>query len=171
MKNPIQDNRIVKDITFATRFLHFIEDIEINCAAGEDEKEAMISYAEQLVKYQVRTAKDIKEIDYLKRVGVWDKYQETYFVTKDGYTVYLEGSADVDDFLYSCMKEPPTGDQVLTIPLRKVIGEQHPLKSNRHYFVSKDKCSQYIENHKPKYSEAYVKELELKIHKLKSTIK
>lgn len=170
MKNPIKDNRLVKDTTFATRFLKFVEDVEVNDACSDDEREAMISYAESLIKYQARTAKDKDEVDYLKRVGMWDKYQEEAFVTKDGYTFFFEDELEGSNFLYSCMKEPPHGDQILFIPLRKVLNKRHPLKSNRHYFLIKKNCEQYIEYHKPKYSEAYIKELELKCIKLKSKI-
>lgn len=67
IQNPIKDNRIVKDKTFALRLLSFM--LETNCAdaCSEDEKESMISYSTSLLKYQIETAKDKHEIDYLKR--------------------------------------------------------------------------------------------------------
>jgi hypothetical protein len=67
MKNPIIDNRIVKGHTFALRFLNFALSIRPGCAAGEDEQESMVSYAVRLLEYQIETATDQKEIDYLER--------------------------------------------------------------------------------------------------------
>ena len=67
MKNPIIDNRIVKDKTFALRLLSFAMDTSAGDACGEDEKESMVSYASQLLEYQIETAIDTYELDYLKR--------------------------------------------------------------------------------------------------------
>lgn len=67
MDNPIIDNRIVKDMTFALRFLSFAKKIECADACGEDEKKAMISYAKSLLKHQIQTATDPYEIEYLER--------------------------------------------------------------------------------------------------------
>jgi len=68
MKNPIINNRIVKDKTFAIRLLGFAFDITCSDACSEDEKESMISYSSSLLKYQIETATDKDEIDYLIRV-------------------------------------------------------------------------------------------------------
>tara|TARA_R110000796_G_scaffold195099_1_gene311583 strand:+ start:274 stop:528 length:255 start_codon:yes stop_codon:yes gene_type:complete len=67
MDNPIKDNRIVKDKTFALRLLGFA--LETNCAdaCSEDEKESMISYSTGLLKYQIDTAIEEDEINYLNR--------------------------------------------------------------------------------------------------------
>ena len=67
MENPIKDNRIVKDKTFALRLLGFA--LETNCAdaCSEDEKESMISYSTSLLQYQIDTATEQDEIDYLER--------------------------------------------------------------------------------------------------------
>jgi len=67
MDNPIKDNRIVKDKTFALRLLSFA--LGINCAdaCGDDEKESMISYSTSLLKYQIETVTDQNEKDYLER--------------------------------------------------------------------------------------------------------
>ena len=67
MKNPIKDNRIVKDHTFALRLLSFALDTQCGDACAEDEKESMISYSSSLLKYQIETATDKTEIDYLDR--------------------------------------------------------------------------------------------------------
>lgn len=70
MENPIKNNRIVEDKTFALRMLSFF--LELPCqgdAASEEEKESMISYSSKLLKYQMKTAEDIEEINYLERCG------------------------------------------------------------------------------------------------------
>lgn len=67
IENPIKENRIVKDHTFALRLLSFA--LETNCAdaCSEDEKESMISYSTSLLKYQIETATEQHEKDYLER--------------------------------------------------------------------------------------------------------
>lgn len=67
MENPIKDNRIVKDYTFALRFYNFVIDIKCGDACGEDEKNSMVSYAKNLLIYQIETATDKNEINYLNR--------------------------------------------------------------------------------------------------------
>ena len=66
MENPIKENRIVKDKTFALRLLGFALDTNCADACSEDEKESMISYATSLLKYQIKTATDKEEIDQIK---------------------------------------------------------------------------------------------------------
>tara|TARA_R110000822_G_scaffold232196_1_gene363990 strand:- start:1102 stop:1350 length:249 start_codon:yes stop_codon:yes gene_type:complete len=66
MKNPIKNNRVVGGIHFAIRLLSFAQDMESGCACGEDEKESMISYGCKLLEYQIQTATDKYEIEYLK---------------------------------------------------------------------------------------------------------
>ena len=73
MKNPIINNRIVKDKTFALRLLSFALSIQCADACSEDEKESMISYSTSLLKYQMDTATDEDEIDYLKRCKAHEK--------------------------------------------------------------------------------------------------
>ena len=76
MKNPIIDNRIVRDKTFAIRLLGFAFDTQCNDACSEDEKESMISYSSELLEYQIETATDENEKDYLKRVNASKKLKE-----------------------------------------------------------------------------------------------
>ena len=78
MINPIKNNRIVMDHTFALRLLNFA--ISVNCsdACGEDEKESMIGYSSSLLKYQIETATDQNEIDYLKRCKAKDILKKTF---------------------------------------------------------------------------------------------
>lgn len=73
MKNPIIDNRIVKDKTFALRLLGFALDTNCSDACSEDEKESIISYSTSLLKYQIETATDNSEIDYLIRCDAKQK--------------------------------------------------------------------------------------------------
>lgn len=67
MKNPIKDNRIVRDKTFALRLLVFAFETDCSDACSEDEKESMIYYSSKLLEYQIETATDEYEIDYLER--------------------------------------------------------------------------------------------------------
>lgn len=70
MTNPIKENRIVNDITFAVRLLSFLEDTQVNDQMGEEEKEYLLQVAKKLFFYQIDTATQIGEIDYLKRVNL-----------------------------------------------------------------------------------------------------
>lgn len=65
MENPIKDNRIVNDTTFAIRFKNFMDGVDCCDCAGEEEKEYLLMVARQLLKYQVETAIDSKELEYL----------------------------------------------------------------------------------------------------------
>jgi len=66
--NPIRDNRIVSNKTFAIRFKNFIENVNVNDPASEEEKEYLLNVANRLLNYQIQTAIDNEEIDYLRRV-------------------------------------------------------------------------------------------------------
>lgn len=68
MTNSIKDNRIVNDMTFAIRLISFLKDTQVNDQMGEEEKEYLIKVAKELFDYQVATATQIGEVDYLKRV-------------------------------------------------------------------------------------------------------
>lgn len=67
MKNPIKENRIVKDMTFAIRLLNFAKSVTPLDACSEEERDSMISYATELLKYQIETVSDASENDYLLR--------------------------------------------------------------------------------------------------------
>lgn len=73
MENPIKDNRIVKDKTFALRLLGFALHTDWNDPCMEEEKESMISYSTSLLKYQIETATEKEEIDYLERCNAKEK--------------------------------------------------------------------------------------------------
>ena len=55
MENPIKENRIVNDYTFARRFKSFLSDIQVNDQMGYEEKEYLLYVAEKLLKYQLKT--------------------------------------------------------------------------------------------------------------------
>lgn len=71
--SPIKDNRIISNETFAIRFRNFIEDTKVNDACSEEEKEYLLDVANQLLKYQIETATDESEINYLKRLNLWQQ--------------------------------------------------------------------------------------------------
>lgn len=71
MENPIIDNRIVNDTTFAVRLKSFIDRVDVCDCMGEEEKEYIQKVAAKLIKYQVETVENQDEINYLKRIGVW----------------------------------------------------------------------------------------------------
>lgn len=71
MNNPIQNNRIVNDETFAIRLKSFIKEVKVCDPMSEEEQEYLLAVAGMLLDYQVETATDNDEIDYLKRIGIW----------------------------------------------------------------------------------------------------
>ena len=70
MDNPIIDNRIVNDTTFALRFKNFIERVNVCDQPSEEEKDYLLMVAKMLLKYQTETATDEEEVNYLKRLGL-----------------------------------------------------------------------------------------------------
>lgn len=67
MENPIKDNRIVSDHTFAIRLYGFIERTNVCDAMSEEEKEYLLRVARDLVLYQVETAPE-EEQWYLNNI-------------------------------------------------------------------------------------------------------
>ena len=72
--NPIKDNRIVDSYTFAVRFKQFLDWIPENFYMSGphilEEYEYMQIIADQLLKYQIQTAIDESEINYLKSLNL-----------------------------------------------------------------------------------------------------
>lgn len=66
----IKDNRIVCNITFATRFESFLKNIKVNDPMTEEELEYMRTVAQSLLLHQVRTATDEDELKYLCRCHI-----------------------------------------------------------------------------------------------------
>ena len=65
MQNPIKDNRIVNDTTFALRFKNFIEKVNVCDQPSQEEKDYLLMVAYKLLTYQVATAVDSNELEYL----------------------------------------------------------------------------------------------------------
>lgn len=68
---PIVNGRLVSNMTFALRFRNFLDGIQVADAASDEELDMLKSVADSLLDWQLQTAEDQHEIDYLKRVGVW----------------------------------------------------------------------------------------------------
>ena len=72
--NPIKDNRIIDSKTFAVRFKQFLdwipEEFYMSGPHILEEYEYMQMIADQLLKYQIQTATDESEINYLKRLNL-----------------------------------------------------------------------------------------------------
>lgn len=72
--NPIKDNRIISSKTFAVRFKQFLEWIpkEFYMSGPHilEEYEYMNDIANHLLNYQIQTASDKEEVDYLKRLNL-----------------------------------------------------------------------------------------------------
>jgi hypothetical protein len=58
MENPIKDNRIVNDYTFARRFKGFLEGVEPGCMMGAEELDYLRRVADKLLQYQLHTCPD-----------------------------------------------------------------------------------------------------------------
>lgn len=70
VNNPIIDNRVVNDYTFALRLKLFLENLEVNDLPGEEEKEHLLSIANKLIDWQKLTVLNNTEKEYLKRNNV-----------------------------------------------------------------------------------------------------
>lgn len=66
MENPIKENRIVNDTTFALRLKNFIERVNVCDQPGEEEKEYLLMVVEKLLAYQIQTVRTKQEIEYFK---------------------------------------------------------------------------------------------------------
>ena len=75
--NPIKNNRIVDSYTFAVRFKQFLDwipkEFYMSGAHILEEYEYMQAVSDSLLKYQIQTATDKSEIDYLKRLDLWQQ--------------------------------------------------------------------------------------------------
>lgn len=156
MENPIKENRLVCDQTFATRFLSFARSVTVSDACAEDEKESMISYAKKLLTYQCNTVSDGDEKNYLKRVGSYDTIKPM-LVTEDGVEIYEHLQTYT---LHSCMKSPNKGDQLLTIRVRN-LDDINRRNANRIYFSEIENCKVYMVKHTPNISRADLENLGL----------
>lgn len=67
-ENPIINNRIVNDRTFAARLKFFLMKVEPQDLPGIEEKEYLIEVANKLLKWQKVTAMTKSEKEYLKNI-------------------------------------------------------------------------------------------------------
>lgn len=148
MINPIIDNRIVSNKTFAVRFLSFIKAVHVNDPGSEEEKEMLINVGHQLLKYQCVTATDVQEISYLKMNSVYNENIQPLFITEDGVKI-MEG---MDVLLYSCMKISRVGNQILEYETKYYDKDNIRINDKRVYFVDRQKCVDYIDYNTPIYS-------------------
>jgi len=72
-ENPIKDNRIVSDKTFAIRLRDFVKNTQVVDACSHDEKNYLLKVSEKLLRYQIETATDKEEIEYLKSLDLWQQ--------------------------------------------------------------------------------------------------
>lgn len=151
MKNPIIDNRIVCNYTFAVRLFRFLEKVDVQDFMSLEERDMFMNVAQSLLKYQCKTAVDPHEIDYLKDVGNYDENTKPWLVTEDGFSMYDEEPIS----LYSCMREPSTSGQILTIKLTP----ESKINPYRVYFVHEEECIKYIEYNKPSFSKKQLDEI------------
>lgn len=70
MSNPIIDNRIVSDKTFAVRLYKFLDSVQVNDMAGEEEKEYLLGVAKRLIAHQKATINTASESDYFRMIGL-----------------------------------------------------------------------------------------------------
>lgn len=66
-ENPIIDNRIINDDTFAVRLNSFLKNIKVNDMGSEEELEYFQRVVKKLLHYQILTAEG-NELIYLNRV-------------------------------------------------------------------------------------------------------
>lgn len=69
--NPIKDNRIVSDVTFAVRFKHFLDKIQPHDPWSEEELDYLKMVADRLLDYQKLTVESASyEEKYLKDIKI-----------------------------------------------------------------------------------------------------
>lgn len=68
VKNPILNNRIVNDKTFAKRLVGFLSDIQVADAMSYDELEYLKYVAKKLLEYQLATITDEDEKEYFENL-------------------------------------------------------------------------------------------------------
>ena len=68
VKNPILNNRIVNDKTFAKRLVGFLSDIQVADAISYDELEYLKYVAKKLLDYQLATITDENEKEYFENL-------------------------------------------------------------------------------------------------------
>ena len=70
MKNPIINNRIINDKTFAVRLYNFLRQVEVNDIASDEEQNYLLGVATKLLEYQIKTATSKKEKQYFNNLNI-----------------------------------------------------------------------------------------------------
>lgn len=65
-ENPIKDQRIINDFTFATRLKDFLSNIQVNDPCSEEELDYLKFVANELLVWQRETATEDYELKYLE---------------------------------------------------------------------------------------------------------
>lgn len=146
MDNPIKENRVVANHTFAVRLISFISKVTVNDAASEEEKEALLNIGKTLLKYQCLTASEESEISYLKRVGEYEENVKPLLVTEDGVAIHVRG-----ELLWTCLYAPEIDEEPLSIQLKNIR------TSKRKVFYRKQACQDYIENNSRVFTRAQLR--------------
>lgn len=153
--NPIKDNRIVNDMTFAVRLCGFLDDISVSDACSDDELSYLKGVATKLLTYQFQTTTKEDELDYINRIfDRFSKYMEKSVTTEDGYTFY-KGD---DVRLFSCMREPQkSDDSTIMFHLNSIL--QGGVNPNRVFFKGEANKDKYIEDNLIQYSKKDLEQL------------
>lgn len=91
MKNPIIENRVVSDITFAVRNLSFLMNLFPNLSSQimMEEYEYLVSTACKLLKYQIETCTDSEKWYFNNLVkGYKSVHDILKYICKDDYNKY-----------------------------------------------------------------------------------
>lgn len=143
MINPIKNNRLVSNKTFAIRFKNFVESVNVADACSEDEKDAMLNVANSLLNYQLHTVDDTdtEETEYLERIGLYPI--QPLFTTHDGVDLYANDEDGVE--VYSCMTTPRVGDVILPHNIKNAA-DLAKINQKRLLFWSDNKANSYLES-------------------------
>lgn len=155
MENPIKDNRIVNDITFAVRLCSFIKEVDVNDFMSEEEQEYLLRVAKKLITYQVQTADETSELDYIDRIRESSIEPNIIkpFITEDGYEVYEDSNV----LLYSCLRNPTFNDENINYKSYQLFNGR--LNKNRLFFFDESDRDKYIEDNLIQYSKKDLEKL------------
>lgn len=155
MKNPIKDNRIISDITFAVRLCGFLKEVTVNDPMSEEDQEYLIRVAKKLITHQVNTVTDEDELDYINRIkenSIVPNLLKPY-ITEDGFEIYEDDKVNV----YSCFKHPSINDENITFRCERLFNGS--LNSNRVFFLEEKNRDKYVEDNMIQYSKKDLEKL------------
>lgn len=112
MENPIINNRIVNDKTFAIRLRNFVEKYDAEEGLDEFEKEYLLKVANKLIDYQVETVTSKEETEYLTISNIPIQILASGKKTKLPKELKLSVSL-VDKLLWLGCKNPSMPDSLL----------------------------------------------------------